>query len=80
MKIGDEVRFQVADGYAYYKIIRIGKRYSEVTLNNPKDYDDYQEPLLGRRGMIATSKLEELFKREETLRRIFGDKEKKVKA
>lgn len=69
--LGKLVRFQVGDGYAYYKVTRVGKRTSELTWLNLHP-DEWQEQTLGKKGVMSTKQLEATINYQEKLAEIFS--------
>ena len=53
-------RIQVADGYVYYQVTKVGKNISEVTLCNGICLDDYSENALGNFTKMMTTNVQKI--------------------
>jgi hypothetical protein len=63
LNVGKIVSFQVADGYAYYEISKVGDKVSEVNWIPELCPDKYHAKEVDKEGNILTSRLEKAVKR-----------------
>lgn len=68
--VGKLVKFQVADGYAFYKVTKIGKNICELTWLDLHP-DGWKEPTLGSHGILSTERLKEHINFQENLDNAF---------
>jgi len=71
---GKIIRTQVADGYAYYEIIKINKTTVRIKWRGDLCLDRWQDQILGSGGSFPKYIIENLAEQEEILKRIFGKK------
>jgi hypothetical protein len=70
---GKLVKFQVADGYAYYIITKVNKTTVKLEWRG-FSMDGYVEPVLGHEGTMDRKRLEKLIGFEDSLVQMFGEK------
>jgi hypothetical protein len=75
--VGEIIRFQVADGYSYYKVVKISKKTATLEHVTSSDYDNYIEPVLGFKGTVPVSKLNEIIGQKYIILNLFGKQNKK---
>lgn len=72
-KVGKLIKFQVADGYAYYVIARVNKKTVKLEWRG-FSMDRYVEPVLGFEGTMDKERLEQIIGFEDNLTSLFGGK------
>lgn len=78
LQVGKLFRTQVADGYAYYEVVKINKRTVRIKWREDLCADKWQDQILGAGGSFATNVIEPLILREEALDRIFSKQKAKA--
>jgi len=71
--VGRYIREQVADGYAFYEIIKVNKTTVQIKwLEEASTCGDYIVPMWGTQATISRNYAEQSMKQIEALARIFG--------
>jgi hypothetical protein len=73
VKIGRIFSIAVADGSAYYKVVKVNKRTARVKWIEELALDGYRDMILGYEGSIQLSRLEPILSYDAMLRRIMRD-------
>jgi hypothetical protein len=74
LQVGKLFRFQVADGYAYYQVEKIGKKSVKVKWRFDLCPDRYTDRILGSGGSFPKNMIEKVIMQEEAIYRIFAKK------
>lgn len=67
--VGKIVRFQVADNYAFYKIVKIKPKNTKLKWIDIGD--GYVEEVLGKNGVMPTDRLRVIVERDERIAELF---------
>jgi len=62
----------VADGHAYYRVIKVNKKTATIRWCPELDADRWQDVVLGEGGVFSIGIIDRIIKRIEGLRKIFG--------
>ena len=68
--VGKIFSLPVADGSAYYKVVKVNKRTARVEWLKELSLDDYQDRMLGDKGTVQISKIEPMLAYDKKLREI----------
>ena len=75
LQVGKLIKFQIGDGYSVYKVLKIGKKVSEIKHDEFEGLDNYINPAFGEKGIILTSQLQKIIEYQERLKELFDEKE-----
>jgi hypothetical protein len=73
LQIGKIFSVGVADGYAYYEIVKINKRTVQLRWRKDLCLDEYMDRILGEGGSFSRNIIESIIVGEDKLAEIFAN-------
>lgn len=72
LQVGKIISFGVADGYAYYEIVKVNKTTVRLQWRGDLSLDSYQDRLLGAGGSVPRNMIEPIVAGEDRLKNILS--------
>jgi hypothetical protein len=74
VQVGKIFSTQVADGYAYYEIVRVNKKTVRLKWRKELSPDGWNDAVLGQGGSFPKDSIANIIAQADAMKRIFGKK------